>query len=60
MKPGALDFSEDGRFPGVVEVTFGSGYKFASAVSNEQAGEVVSLLTKWVVEDAPAPEARGG
>jgi len=53
----SLDFSDDGRFPAVVEVRLGSGHKFACAATDEEAQRIIDLCTEAAMSDekgAPA------
>lgn len=51
-KPRSLDFSEDGRFPAMVRIELGSGYKFAAALTDDEAQKLMEQVTAWAERDS--------
>lgn len=47
----SLDFSEDGRFPAVIEIRLSDGYMFAISATDDEARQLAVDLLKRAEEE---------
>jgi hypothetical protein len=45
VKPHGMDFSDDQRYPAVIEVCLGNGYRYKTGATDEQAKRIIKLLS---------------
>ncbi len=61
LRPHGMDFSDDQRYPAVVEVCLGNGYRYKTAATDEQAKRIIKQLSdETLAEEQRDYERRTG